>query len=51
MKIEEIVELIKKIHMSLIYTAPEAMEEKYVLLAEKYQDNFTNRHDISFEDF
>lgn len=37
----KIVELLKKIVSSMDYTAPEARENKFYLLAEKYSDKFT----------
>ena len=40
-KIHQIVILLKKIQSSLNYTAPEAIEEKYYLLAEKHSNFFT----------
>ena len=44
-KYAKIVDLLKKIDSSLAYTAPEARENKYYLLAEKYSNyfNFENR--------
>jgi translation elongation factor EF-1alpha len=39
-KYQKIVELLKKIMESIAFTAPEGIEQKYYLLAEKYSEYF-----------
>ena len=47
-KYKKIVELLKKLESSLMYTAPEAKEHKYYLLAEKYSMYFTFEEDVDY---